>query len=166
MSMDARLHYYCFVHRLLPQAAWSNPAAFCGAMASPDHEKILRAWWDSIGDDLPSAERFPWPSISVIPSRVGSHFVILFTFPPPAAATEAFFSAFVLGPIKSANVDELKATPQKYYILEQSFCEGGPATVFAEWTSDGTHRNYGDGPLPSAEAFLNHIKKVGGLENG
>jgi len=163
--MGPRPHHYCFVHRLLPELARNYLGALCGAMLSEQPEQILKEWWDTLAKDLPEAERLPWPSISVDRGREGSHLLILFTFPPPEGSTEAYFSVVIVGPIAGASVDEINAAPRKYYVLEHGFSlDGTVRTVLAEWTSAGTHLNYGDGPTPSAEAFLSHIKKMEGLE--
>ncbi len=167
MNTGPRPHYYHFAHRLLPHLAQSNAAAFCGAMFSPDREKILAKLWEDLGSNLPLDHRLPTPSISVTPSRIGMHLLILFAFPQPLGRTEAHFSAFLAGPLTSTNPDELNSAPQKYYVLEHGFSlEGSPRTVFAEWSSDGSHLNYGTGPPPTAEAFIARIKQLENLKEG
>src|SRR5690349_4494866 len=131
MKADPRPHYYQFVHRLLPHLARSNAAAFCGAMLSADREKIIADLWDRLGSDLPASARLPRPSVSIRPTKLGSHLLILFAFPPPEGIAEAHFSAFLFGPITGTSADELRSVPQKYYVLEHGLSlEGKPRTVF------------------------------------
>lgn len=51
--------------------------------------------------------------------------------------------------------------PVRFFTLEHSLnAEGGPRTVFAEWEARETgprHLNYGDGPAPRLDAFIEAI---------
>ncbi len=81
--------------------------------------------------------------------------------PPPQATTETFYVALVLLVNPTAEVPDLDKVALRYFTLEKGFVlDGPPRTVLGEWTAEGIHLNYGDGPVPQLEPFVQAIAKL------
>lgn len=80
--------------------------------------------------------------------------------PRPLEMPEAYFVAFVHRP-KSDDILDQRPTFSRYFTLEYGQrMDGTPRTVLCEWTVEGSHLNYGDGPPPQMELFLNSIESL------
>jgi hypothetical protein len=111
-------------------------------------------------------EREPRPDfdiedIAVHKVRVGKYPCAVVEMPRPRAITEAFFVAAVLLADPDREMPDPKEVVLRYFTLEKGFTfEGPPRTVLCEWTAEGTHCNYGDGPAPRLEAFLQAVEEL------
>jgi hypothetical protein len=75
---------------------------------------------------------------------------VLITPPKPEHTTEVHYIAIIL--------DRVDPKFLRYVVLEHSWdVNGAPRTVLGEWTSEGSHVNYGDGPVPTEDSFLSTI---------
>ena len=73
--------------------------------------------------------------------------------PEPQEAVHAHFVAILLG--------EADDDPARYITLERSVSldAGAQRTVLAEWSTEG-HVNYGDGPEPTIDAFVDQLSAM------
>ena len=157
LSQPRKLHY-TFAHKALREICAEDPLQLFSIMGSPERDKFL-AWLcnriaqrsGDTGDTL-SAE-----DIEVTTLRVGNYPTILIKMPEPRAAAEAHFVGIVLtATLSEAEPD--KTTTYRYFTLECGVnLDSAIRTVMCEWAGDG-HRNYGDGPPATAEAFLQAVQ--------
>jgi hypothetical protein len=84
------------------------------------------------------------------------------TFPAPACPPEAYFAAAVCL-VDGDGVSGQKATV-RYLTLERTVetpeSAGTEPTVMGEWTAEGTHINYGAGPRPTRDAFIEAVRSL------
>lgn len=173
-----REHHYKVAHHALPHLAFNNPVGLMGNLG--DQEKLTELW-HIVGSQLDSsvprisadgfrAESRVYSPLAAQPAlfsaRTKVFSIALITFPLPRRATEAYFTAIVLGPIpqKRSNnnkawIEETNKAPTRYFTLELGVNEAqtGLRTVFGEWRKDNTHVNYGDGPPPNLTAFYERV---------
>jgi hypothetical protein len=159
---EPRCHHYTLAHYALRSVAFEQPVRFLGILASPDAQRFLTDLLRSVSEHC--KEREPRPDfriqdVTVHKVRVGRYPCVVLELPRPRATTEAFFVAAVLLADLDQGLPDSHAAVLRYFTLEKGFVLGGPPrTVLCEWTAEGSHLNYGDGPAPQLQAF------TGGLE--
>jgi hypothetical protein len=161
---EPRCHHYTLAHYALRSVAFDHPLGFLGVLASPDARGFLSELMRSVSEHC--KEREPRPDfdiddIAVHKVRVGKYPCAVVEMPRPRATTEAFFVAAVLLADLDREMPDPKEVALRYFTLEKGFTfEGPPRTVLCEWTSEGCHCNYGDGPAPRLEAFLRAVEEM------
>jgi hypothetical protein len=144
--------------------AFEQPLAFLGVLASPEAQRFLADLMQSVSKHC--EEREPQPDFSVEDItihniRVRQYPCAVVEMPRPRATTEAFFVAAVLLAEIDRELPDAKDRALRYFTLEKGLVLGGPSrTVLCEWTSDGSHVNYGDGPTPRIEAFIESVQEL------
>lgn len=148
---DRILHYH-FAHKLLPSFVWEGDALF-GILANPENQDYLPKVWKQLHQEARTAEGKPIPFIA--PDGLGTqsywlggeHLVFLIRFPPAVKTAEADFAVITTSPTIH------------YYTLEKTLPadDGTEQTVVGEWTSDGTHCNYGESPKMTQNDFLHWV---------
>lgn len=160
-----RCHHYGLAHHALRRFAFEKPLAFLMLLASPDAQEFLSTLMAAILEECKEAEPqpdLPIEDVILHTGRVGSYPCVVVEMPRPKALAEAFFVAAVL----LANLDEqISDNPKKvglrYFTLEKAATLGGlPRTMLCEWTSDHRHLNYGDGPAPRLEMFIQAVEDL------
>jgi hypothetical protein len=140
-----RTHHYSFGHRLLPGLVLRGRTNFHELASRALLDPLLCAWWQELGESLPAEERLPHDGLRSELANAGNVPVLLVTMPAAARAAEAYFVAVAL----YAEPDAWRC-----FTLEHTWTlDDQPATVLGEWTASG-HVNYGDGPPPERQAFL------------
>ena len=140
-----RAHHYSFGHRLLPGLALRGRTDFHELASRALLDPLLRGWWHELGESLPAEERLPHDGLRSELVDAGDIPVLLVTMPAACHAAEAHFVAIA---------PHLKPDAWRCFTLEHTWTlDDQPATVLAEWTATG-HVNYGDGPPPERQAFL------------
>jgi hypothetical protein len=77
---------------------------------------------------------------------------VLIAMPPPTEIPDAHFIAITTSPTL------------RYFTLERGANDlGQPRTVLGEWTQDGRHANFGDGPPADPVLFLHAVCGIMGL---
>jgi len=77
----------------------------------------------------------------------------------PGPPTKAYFTAAVLVGGQLDVPGEGPKARLRYLTLELAASKSEtPRTVLGEWTPDGMHLNYGDGPAPELSAFLKTLE--------
>ena len=155
---------YIFAHIALRQFLHDEPLKFFGILASEVSTEFLQSIWDDIAQQL-SAEGadtvdFTFTKELVTTARCGPYPIAVLQMPEPSEVAEAHFIAAVL--LHEGQPEEGEPINACYYTLEKgmTFGDSEPErTVFCEWTKDGSHSNYGDGPEPNVKAFIQWIAK-------
>jgi hypothetical protein len=158
---EPRCHHYMLAHVALRMAAFEHPLGVLGILGSPDGRRFLADVLKSVSEHCKG--RGPGPDfgaddLKICQGRVRRYPCAVVEMPRPRATTEAFFVALVL----LADPDERMPPADiklRYFTLEKGFVLGGPPrTVLCEWTSEGSHANYGDGPPPRLDAFIRAVE--------
>ena len=157
---------YILPHRALPQVALSDPLTFLALMASPDAMPFL----ENLARDIEArcGARLSYPASEILCHRTRIHDFpcAILEFPEPREPVGAFLIAFVVEIMAGdALPGDRSSVPARYFTLEKGVSlDGDPRFVLGEWTTDA-HHNYGDGPQPSVDAFVEtlerHIRRVG-----
>lgn len=157
-----RSHHYTFAHLALRQLAYESPVECVGTLLSPQGTDLLCQVWESV--DEYCKERGETSTIQprefvIHPDRVGEYPCVVLEMPEPWHMTEAHYVALIL---KAVTQEELASPDLEllYFTLEKgSDLEGNPRTVFCAWNEAGSHLNFGDGPPPKLEAFIDHLEE-------
>lgn len=157
-----RCHHYTLAHIALRSLAHEQPLMFLGVLGSPEADRFLASVFADVSAHC--REREPQPDfastdLAVHRGRVGPYPCAAIVMPPPRTTPEAYFVAAVLM-VDVTNTPEPPADATlRYFTLEYGLALGGPPrTVLCEWTAEGTHSNYGDGPEPELGAFLRAVE--------
>jgi hypothetical protein len=158
---EPRCHHYALAHYALRSAAFGDPLAYLGILASPDARGFLAHMLRSVSEHCKNEEPgFAAEDIAVHPVRVGRYPCAVVELPRPRAAAEAYFTAAVLLADLQDRTPESAPLELRYFTLEKGITLAGPPrTVLCEWTSEGSHANYGDGPMPQLEAFVRAVEE-------
>jgi hypothetical protein len=161
---EPRCHHYTLAHHALRRVALDDPLAYLGILASPDASEFLAHLLRSVSEHC--REREPRPDfgveeVAIHKVRVGRYPCAVIEMPRPRATTEAYFTAAVLLADPQDGLPASGRVEARYFTLEKGFVFGGPPrTVLGEWTAEGTHVNFGDGPAPRLESFLKAVEEL------
>jgi len=78
----------------------------------------------------------------------------IITFPRPERVTEAFMAAIVV-PLEAGDQNHPNC---RYITLEYGDAPRG--TLLCEWSPVSGHKNYGDGPEPTIDLFVDAVKRL------
>ena len=161
---EPRCDHYGFAHYALRSVAFDRPLETMAAFASPDAERFLGALVEMVAEQCqgqPGAG-LTVGDLKVHAVRAAGRPCAVLEMPPPRGVTEAHFVALVLQ--WTEPLPETEPMPKdalRYFTLERGVCLGGPPrTVLCEWTAEGSHRNFGDGPEPRLESFLEAVARL------
>ena len=158
-----RPQYYVFAHYVMRDAAFELGAVCPGVLLSKERDKFLREMWDQAtqaAQQTDAKEKVdPYPGVEVIPLRAGSFPCVVLKMPEPKGVTECYFVGIVAHMDLSKDEKPSEQTPMSYFTLELGVGDDmkTPRTVLCEWSKEGTHSNFGDGPFPEPEMFANAI---------
>lgn len=155
-----RDHHYLYAHRLLPQLAFSAPEKFL-AFVERNGSAFLEYFWNECGKQIAEDERIQPEGLSCkIYSLDDGIVAACITLPQPVEMPEAYFAAFVHRP-EGDDLLNSKQVFTRYFTLEYGQrMDGSARTVLCEWNAEGSHLNYGDGPPPQMDLFLNSIESL------
>jgi hypothetical protein len=165
LDIHARHQHYQFAHVILPKVACSYPEKFLETLHSPNGQQFLLETWNNAGKNFgfeksidPMDLRYSIESFNDIYSAV------VIELPKPERMTEAYFVALVFQKQKRL-LSSIKSILAHYFTLELGvdITDKSTYTVLCEWKIDkkgspASHMNYGDGPPPEKEAFLEALK--------
>lgn len=127
-------------------------------LASEHSADFLASLWGRVAEDLPEDEHLDGAGLCVhaatIPPGIPCAIVEL---PEPRGMTEAHFIAVVPVPGEGPGVGCRYITLE--YTLDITADEPTPQTALCEWTEMG-HLNFGGGPEPTLEAFVEAVGKM------
>jgi hypothetical protein len=163
-SAKIRCHHYTMAHVALRSVAFAQPLGFFGILASEEAENFLGELLESVTEECQERERrpdFKAADLQVHTGRVGNYPCVVIEMPEPRGTTEAFFVGAVLL-VELAEDEEPPENPElRYFTLEKGMQmeEMQPRTVFCEWTAEGSHLNFGDGPPATVKDFTAAIEE-------
>jgi hypothetical protein len=141
-----RQHYYRFAHKALPGILFRSTEPFRGAALAGRADTGLQKLWEGVAKETAS-DSDGTLSVRALVHECAGRAVVLVTPPRPEHITEAHYIAIVL--------DHGDPSFVRYIVLEHSWdTQSQPRTTLGEWTRDGSHINFGDGPEPNEAAFL------------
>jgi hypothetical protein len=156
-------HHYSFAHVALRQIAHAHPVGCLSMLASPDAISFLTDVWKQVDEHC--RERGETSTINpaefvVHKFCIDNYPCAILEMPEPWFVTGAHFVALVLMvPLDQIDPADRDA-PLFYYTLERgASLDGTPRTVLCSWTKEGTHCNFGDGPLPTLDAFVEVLEE-------
>jgi hypothetical protein len=157
---DPRCDHYAFAHQALRAVALDNPLGCLAVLASPDARPFLADLVRSVTEfcrdrGMEPSAGLAVDDLTVHRVRALGHPCAVVEMPAPRAAAEAHYVAIALTAEPSENPEA------RYFTLEKGLqLDGAARAVLCEWTADGTHRNYGDGPPLGVERFLRAIEDL------
>jgi hypothetical protein len=154
-------HHYVLAHYAFRILALSSSYAFFTKMAQ-DGKAFLEDIWAKVSEqcDDTGAPDFGMNDVKVVPTRIGKFPIMLILFPPPVRPAEVFMCVVVLK--VSLDAPELPEEPEvDYYTLELGLDleTMRPRTVLCGWNKAGDHLNFGDGPDPDPDKFIEVVAK-------
>ena len=161
-----RRQYYVYAHYVLRDAAFEIGAACLGVLLSPKRDEFLQDMWrhttETIREAEPGEPLDPFPGVEVIPLKAGAFPCIVLKMPPPRGVTECYLVGIVAHVDIAAGESPNRQTPVSYFTLERGVAEDlhGTRTVLCEWSREGAHLNYSDGPAPEPELFAEAVAQV------
>jgi hypothetical protein len=143
--------HYLFAHRLLPGLLWQGDSML-GILVNPENQPFLGEQWDTVrsrAQCVPSTGR---ERLAYSTHWIGDdNLAVVITLPPPAEICDAHLVAITTSPVV------------RYLTLELGENDlGRRHTVLGEWTPNG-HANFGDGPAPIPDHFLQAVCRILGL---
>lgn len=155
---EPRDHHYFFAHYTVREVCAHDPMEFFAIIASPEQERFVAWLWQTtekrIGRPITDVE----PSqMTITTCRVKESPAVILKMPSPVAASEAHLVGVLLTGLQQAA--ESEAEPGfRYFTLEHGVkLDRTTRTVLCEWDEAG-HKNFGDGPPPTVEAFASAIE--------
>ena len=152
---------YLFAHRALPVLAFADPGKVFSILSSGDGERFLHDAWENIGRHCDSdAQQRPAEGLAYSVSPTGkTGLVAAVKLPEPEQAGEAYFVA-IFGRFATPDEPDPKALEWvRMFTLElaEHPVTGVPCTMLCEWTSEGKHVNYGEGPGAEESEFIEAV---------
>lgn len=148
-----RQHYY-FAHHYLRERAQENPRPLIDKLRSQTGARYLSFLWVSRGLAVkPEEDDFiPFDGLECFPLNIAdSYRGALVQFPAPERVSEVHFVAILL-PLFGDD-----SAPAEFFTLEFSLDEDrSKKTILGKWVG-GSHLNYGTGPPPEKDAFVEAI---------
>ncbi|MDK2124067.1 hypothetical protein [Parachitinimonas caeni] len=157
---EPRNVHYVFAHQALRQLCQEDPLRFFAIIGSEEQMDFLAWAWGvtekNVGE---KADGYRVEEVAVTRGRILDRPGIIVQLPQPRATAEAHFVGIVLDvPLSEASPPEKVGF--RYFVLEcGTHLDGTERTVLCEWTADGDHRNYGDGPAITVQDFVAAIEK-------
>jgi hypothetical protein len=157
LSEPRELHYI-FAHQGVRQACVDNPLQFFSIIASEEQRKYLAWMWDTCAKYAKKPPKdLRVDDVEVTTCRIQNYPTAILKMPQARAVAEAHYVAAVLM-FNSENEPPPENLGVRYFTLEcGSNLDGTLRTVFCEWTDDGGHSNFGNGPPPELEAFMQTV---------
>lgn len=130
---------------------------------SSEATEVLRDLWQDVAQAVDDPQRRPADGLEASVIReVEGYLVRVIGFPHPAEIAENHFAAVAYRPARRGLLF-WKREPAclRYLALEfgRTFPQGAEKTVLGEWTADA-HVNYGDGPDPTVDDFIEAIRPI------
>jgi hypothetical protein len=158
---EPRCGHYTFAHYALRSVAHQNPMECLAILASPRARAFLSDLLRSVAEHCRARGKesdLAVDDIIVHPVRAAGNPCAVVEMTRPRAVAEAHFVAAVLLVGADPGSPGEGQPSVRYFTLEKGMSfEGPPRTVLCEWTAEGSHVNYGDGPEPGVDAFVQAV---------
>lgn len=158
-----RCHHYTMAHVALRSVAFDQPMVYLGVLASEHAADFLQEVYHSVlehcGEEA-GPPAFAAADLKVHTGRALQYPCAVVEMPAPLNVTEAYFAAAVLLADLSPGAPDATANDLRFFTMEKGYSiAGGDRTVFCEWTADGQHLNFGDGPPATVQDFVRAIQE-------
>lgn len=152
---------YAVAHLFLRHMALSDPVGFLAIVASPDAQKFFEGVLHDVAEMCGRSTNYDAGAIKRHGRRIEGFPCAVIEFPAPEEMVGAYMVAAVaLVDVSSGDLSDVGEVKARYFTLEKGMpIASEPRTVLGEWTAS-THSNYGDGPPPTVEAFVEAIRAV------
>jgi hypothetical protein len=135
---------------------------FFGTIASEHKDEFLKDVWNQVCEhcDPKGEATFDISEVGFATCSIRDFPTIVVAMPEPTGLGEAYFAAIVLK--IELGTDEAPEKPEiLYFTLEKGVhLDQSERTVVCGWTADDSHLNYGDGPSPEIDGFIEAIEKL------
>ncbi len=148
---------YVFAHQALPALAFSEPGKLLAILNGPDAEKFLQNLWGTAGQQCGPDDQRAADGLSHTVNAAGTTGVIAAVkLPEPKEVGEAHYVGIFGRFATPEEPDLFNLKWVRVFTLEYGLHPVGEnrCTMLCEWTYEGTHKNYGEGPPPDEEAFV------------
>jgi hypothetical protein len=154
---------YIMAHFALRAFALEKPLVVLGVAVSDDFERFITAILEDVEETCGKKATYLPSAVKAHSTTIGNFPCAIIQFPHPMEPTEAYMSAVVAELDLESEIEERPDTNSihsRYFTLEQGVSlDGESRTVLAESFAEG-RANYGDGPLPTPEAFADSIREI------
>jgi hypothetical protein len=148
---------YLFAHRALPVLTFADPGKVLSILSSGDGERFLHDAWENIGRHCEPEQRRSTEGLGYSVSPTGSTgLVAAVRLPPPQEVGEAYYVAIFGRFADPEQPDPAALEWARLFTLEHAEhpVTGLPCTMLCEWTGEGKHNNYGEGPSTEESDFI------------
>lgn len=155
-------HHYVLAHIALRKICLQDPLMFFGSIASEHRDEFLKQVWRQVSEQCdPQGEAtFDISDVGFATCTIGVYPAIVVAMPEPEGLGEAYFAAIVLK-MDLSKEDRPEKPEIFYFTLEKGArLDQSDRTVMCGWTADDSHLNYGDGPAPDGDKFVQEIEKL------
>jgi hypothetical protein len=138
----------------------SSPLDFIEIAALPESKNCIDYVYKVVAGQCGKPGSFDASSVKIHRVKVKIYPCVVIELPEPKEITGAFLLALVLPVDLSANEPHyLKSLSGRYFTLEKArSCANEQRTMLVEWY-DAKHLNYGFGPPPNVQAFVEAISR-------
>jgi hypothetical protein len=130
---------------------------------SDEATEVLRDLWSDVAQGVDEPDRRPPHGLEASTVQVLEGYLVrVICFPRAEEVAENHFAAVAYRPARRGLLFWGHAPASLRYLaleLGRTVPEGKHATVLGEWTPDG-HLNYGKGPEPTVDNFLEAIRPI------
>ncbi len=171
LDEKVRNHHYGFAHRELPRLIWKDPELYVSTLFNfnPDANRTLPALrhflyetWETLGNELPPEEKLPPDGLDIVRRNLANGYqIVVITMPPAVQMAEAQMIAVAYRPERLRRFFNKEKSVLRYFTLELGITrERTACTRLCEWTRDGAHVNYDEGPPVEIDAFCKALEPL------
>lgn len=151
--VEPRKNHYIFAHYSLPLLVFTRTDKAIEELEN-NRKTFLEYTWMAVSSEL-SKKGLPvldYNGLTSYKENINGINMYIVKLPEPIGMTEAYYTIIAV-----------KDNIPRYFTLEltaQGFCDNRESpTVFGEWTKNHEHLNYGCGPIPDKDKFLERVVK-------
>ena len=162
------LHYY-FAHHFLRDKVASNPRRTLDDLSREKGSNYLRIHWAMIelsAENLSEEDKLiSTDVIECFPIEIDDECSgVVVQLPPPERMTEAYYIGIIVWNPECYSSSGQTKDSYRYFTLELSRDGRTKRTVMGEW-EDERHSNYGKGPVPNIDDFVQAMLRLSGKYN-
>jgi serine/threonine protein kinase len=151
-DQQPRVLHYTFAHRFLSEIVARQPKLFVESLLKPK-SNMINVRWVMNARNYSDKEFIPADGLCCFPIHFSENqYGVLIQLPQPTRMAEAYYVAVILK-------EDSSLVSYRYITLELTANSDGVAkTIIGEW--NGGHKNYGTGPDPDPELFIEALRKL------
>ena len=150
----SREHHYLYAHRIIPKMFYEDPTKFIG-LSNVEGKELAVGIWDMVADDIiGNRDNYLSPDgLDVIAVEEHPYIGSIYVMPEATEVAEAIMIC-ALGKIHKPMFGKTKIKNPILYTLEFGLDENQEeCTIFCSWNKEGSHLNFGKGPVATIKAF-------------